>query len=342
MLVFALVLQGAAALIGALTLIASVPFAGPGGLAILRDCLRTLDPSARGSKLILEYSRNVHRYERMFKRSLNTLFVAHGLPPARHRYGLEPPVDSDFVRLVKSGCGYPGGLCSSVGFDLNPTRTSQLDGFVNPTMALARPPVNFLFSDDSVLPPTYDYVWPTSTAVPVMVPTQVSDSTQPAASAVSLGGLSMVPSPVLSDEVSNTAAHSVDMVDFVPLMAVGLFLLVLAIGPCLVPSRRHSVKYVLNWQLAPRKSSSDDIEFWRKYDDLEAGRVSPGSVAPLGDAPRPFFSSSLTSTSLLAAAPTTVRHIAERPIQAEDLEMNDLSASGRGSVPGEPLGGPPG
>ncbi|KAH9927572.1 uncharacterized protein B0H18DRAFT_279778 [Fomitopsis serialis] len=332
MLIFAFVVQGAAALIGALALIASVPLAAPGTLLILRECTRSLDCSTCGSMLMLEYSRNMGHYQRVVKRSLNTLFVAHGLPPARLRYGLEPPPDPDFVRLIQSGCGYPGGLCSSL--DFNPTQTSSLDGLVRPTMVPTRPSVDFLLSDNLELPPVY--VWSTSITVPIMVSTVVGELASPAASLSN--ATSMAASPL--DSAEGRLAPAVDMVDLVPLMAAGLFLSVLVIGTCLAPPR-YSVESMPNWRFVSSQASSDDTEFWRKYDDLEAGLASPDSTYSVGNASHPCSSSNPASATMPAAASQAVHHIAERP-PVEEVHVGISSTSGRGSIPGEPPASPPG
>ncbi|KAH9927576.1 uncharacterized protein B0H18DRAFT_1210570 [Fomitopsis serialis] len=335
MLIFAFVMRGAAALIGALALIAPVPLAAPGTILILRECARSLDCSTCGNMLMLEYSRNMGHYQRVVKHSLNTLFVAHGLPPARLRYGLEPPQDSEFVRLIQSGCGYPGGLCSPLYF--NPTQTTVFDGLVRPTMVPTRPSVEFQLSDDSELPPLFDYVWSTTIAVPVMVSTAAGELANPAASPLS-NAAHTVTASLLSTEAR--LAPAVNMVDLVPLMATGLFLFVLVIGACLAPPR-YSVKSMPSWRFVSSKASLNDTEFWRKYDDLEAGLAPPGSAYPVGDASRPCSSSSPASTSMPVTAPQTVHHIAERP-PVEEVHVGISSASGRGSIPGDPLGSPPG
>ena len=102
MVLLAPLIQHGATLISALSVLLTVSVgAVPGSLVVLREYARMLDFTARGNMAILNTARNVDRYKRMLKQSVDSALVLHGyvvasldyicmltsssLPPAQYR-----------------------------------------------------------------------------------------------------------------------------------------------------------------------------------------------------------------------------------------------------------------
>ncbi|EPS93501.1 hypothetical protein FOMPIDRAFT_1020538 [Fomitopsis schrenkii] len=330
MVLLAPLVQYGAALISALTVIITVSVAAPGGLVVLRDYGRMLDYVTRGNMAMLNPARNVDRYKRMWTR----------LPPAQRSKGrraIDPPPDLEFVHLVKSGCGHPGGLCDfDFDSDFGATPTSAFEDFVRATMVSARVPAKFYLADDLAMASTYGYLWPTVTMVPISTPTPTGQADTTETYSVSPGILSA------EDTVASSIVQPIDWVDLVPLMACGLFLSILVTGMLLAPSTR--VDPGSDWIFVPGKTAPVDSEFLQSDDDTYASMAGPFSSASAEDAAASPSSIGCASALLPPLAPR-VQATAERSSTTEPADVSarcPLARRGTTAVPGGPLGDRPG
>ena len=235
---------------------------------------------------------------------------------------IDPPLELEFISLVKSGCGYPGGLCGSIdfGFDFDlgfgPGATRTLDGLTRATMVPARAPVHFLLSDES----TDEYLWPTASMVPVSslpVPTGQAGHTEAPL---------VIPGIWFTEEATPTSTvPSVDWVDLVPLMASCLFLSVLVIGMLLSP--RSAADPGLDWYFVPNTPVTVAEGSSGEDDDLQAESASPLGPGPTDDVP----SSRSTSPSSDAPSSPSVPQ-AQAPATTQRPHASDPANTGSPSL----------
>ena len=225
---------------------------------------------------------------------------------------IDSPSDLEFVRLVKSGSGYPGGLRGLIDSDLGATPTFPFEDFVRATMVPAPAPVDFLLSDDCEMSTAYDYLWPTATMVPVSTSIPTGEVHRIQARTV-FPGL-----PSMEETAPASTTPPVDWVDLVPLIACGLFLSVLVFGMLLTPS--SAVHPGWNWSFVPDAIAPTGGESAHKHDGLHAALASPLSSGSAGDAPSPCSSPRPSGTSspppVLQVQATT-----ERPRASEHVDV---------------------
>ena len=211
---------------------------------------------------------------------------------------IDPPLELELINLVKSGCGYPGGLCGSIGFDFDldfgPDAT-RTQGLTRTTMVPARAPVHFLLSDES----TDEYLWPSASMV-------LASSPVPTGQAGNIKAPLVIPGIWFTEEATPTSTvPSVDWVDLVPLMASCLFLSVLVIGMLFAP--RSAVDPGSDWYFVPDTPVAVAEEFSSKHGGLQAESVIPLGTSPADNAPITSPDSDASSSPSVPQAPVTTQ-----------------------------------